>query len=86
MFAYRVELVLPSMEITYGKNFINEEDARTDFKELIKEVKDDGYEYDYATIYTVSGEYELDSLDITDYVDTIEEYDFEYSDSQESLI
>ena len=79
MNAYRVELVFPSMEISYGKNFSNEEDARADFKELINEVSDDGYEYDYATLYTVSGEYEsLDDLDIADWVETIEEYDFEY--------
>ncbi len=79
MNGYRVELVFPSMEISYGKNFSNEEDARADFKELINEVSDDGYEYDYATLYTVSGEYEsLDDLDIADWVETIEEYDFEY--------
>ena len=79
MNAYRVELVFPSMEISYGKNFSNEEDARADFKELINEVSDDGYEYDYATLYTVSGEYEsLDDLDIADWVETIEEHDFEY--------
>ena len=78
MNAYRVELVYPSMEISYGKNFSNEADARADFKELIDEVTNDGYEYDYATIYTVSGEDELDDLDITDWVETIEEYDFKY--------
>jgi len=77
MKGFRVELVFPSMEISYGKNFSNEEDARADFKELINEVTDDGYEYDYATIYTVSGEYdELDDLNIMDYVDTIEEHEF----------
>ena len=78
MNAYRVELVYPSMEISYGKNFIKEDDARADYHELINEVTNDGYEYDYATIYTVSGEDELDDLDILDYVDTIEEHEFKY--------
>ena len=86
MNGYRVELVYPSWEVSYGKSFSNEADARADFYDLIEEVTDDGYEYDYATIYKVSGEDELDDMDITDWVETIAEYDFQYNDSQESLI
>ena len=78
MNGYRVELVYPNMEISYGENFSNEADARADFKELINESTNDGYEYDYATIYKVSGEDALDDLDITDWVETIEEHDFNY--------
>ena len=83
MHGFRVEVVYPNEETTCEQNFTDYKLAYDYYQRMIKECSNDGYEYDYITIYSICGDVDdIDELDITDHYYTAGSHYFSKENDQ----